>query len=120
MRCSITLASAAAVPRPCTLSLYGARARLLESSQLELAELLLAFGDTVVGNAADYGDAQRTALQLQAAAESRTMVDQARGMLMQALGCTADEAHAVAAAGLPGAQHQGRRPSQPGPRSRQY
>ncbi len=91
VRCSVTLAS-----RPCpeavTLSLYGARPRLLESSQLDLVELLIAFGGTAVGNAADYGDAQRTAQQLRAAAESRTLVDQAKGMLMHALGCTADEA----------------------------
>ena len=43
-------------------------------------------------DAADYGDAQRTARQLQAAADSRSIVDQAKGMLMQASGCTADEA----------------------------
>ncbi len=91
VRCSFTMASRPG-PEAVTLSLYGARPRLLESSQLELAELLLAFGDTVVGNAANYGDAQRTALQLQAAADSRSIVDQAKGMLMQAAGCTADEA----------------------------
>jgi hypothetical protein len=91
VRCSVTLATEPG-PEAVTLALYGARPRLLETSQWELAELLLAFGDTVVGNAANYGDAQRTALQLQAAAESRSVVDQAKGMLMQALGCTADEA----------------------------
>lgn len=91
VRCSMTLASwhdQEAV----TLSLFSARPRTLEASQLDLAELLIAYGRTVVGNVADYGDARRTALQLQAAAESRTVVDQARGMLMQALGCDADEA----------------------------
>ena len=91
VRCSAALASRPG-PEAVTLSLYGARPRSLESSQLDLAELLIAFGDTVVGNAADYGDAQRTAQQLRAAAESRTLVDQAKGMLMHALGCTADEA----------------------------
>jgi hypothetical protein len=91
VRCSFTLAS-----RPgsesVTLALYGTRPRLLQSDQLELAELFTAFGDTVVGNAAGYRDAQRTARQLQAAADSRSIVDQAKGMLMQASGCTADEA----------------------------
>jgi hypothetical protein len=91
VRCSFTLASRPG-PESVTLSLYGARPRLLDSGQLELAELFIAFGDTVVGNAADYGDAQRTARQLQAAADSRSIVDQAKGMLMQASGCTADEA----------------------------
>jgi len=91
VRCSVTLASRPG-PQAVTLSLYGARPRLLGSSQRDLAELLLAFGDAVVGNAADYGDAQRTAQQLRAAAESRALVDQAKGMLMHALGCSADEA----------------------------
>jgi ANTAR domain len=91
VRCSVTLASRAS-SEALSLSLYGTRPRLLESSQRDLPELLIAFGDTVVGNAADYGDAQRTAQQLRAAAESRTLVDQAKGMLMHALGCSADEA----------------------------
>jgi hypothetical protein len=91
VRCSVALASRPSA-QAVSLSLYGARPRSLESGQLDLAELLIAFGDTAVGNAADYGDAQRTAQQLRAAAESRTLVDQAKGMLMHALGCTADEA----------------------------
>ena len=91
VRCSLTLASLRG-PEAVTLSLYGARPRLLESSQREVAELLIAFGHAVVGNAAEYGDAQRTAEQLRAAAESRALVDQAKGILMHALGCNADEA----------------------------
>jgi ANTAR domain len=91
VRCSVALASRPG-PEAVTLSLYGARPRSLESGQLDLAELLIAFGDTVVGNAADYGDVQRTTQQLLAAAASRTLVDQAKGMLMHALGCNADEA----------------------------
>jgi hypothetical protein len=75
-----------------TLSLFGTRPRALQSSQLDLAELLITYGGAVVGNAADYGDAQRTAQQLRDAAESRTVVDQARGMIMQTLGCAPDEA----------------------------
>jgi hypothetical protein len=98
VRCSVSLAypgepeagpeERAAV----TLSLFGARPRLLESSQLELAEMLITYGAAVVGNAADYGDARRTAQQLQDAAQARTLVDQARGKLMHSLGCSADEA----------------------------
>ena len=91
VRCCVTLAyrpGADAV----TLSLFSARPRSLETGQLALAELLTAFGGAVMGNAADYGDARRAALHWQAAAESRTLVDQAKGMLMQALGCTAEDA----------------------------
>ena len=91
VRCSFTMASRPG-PEAVTLSMYSARPRLLEPGQLELAELLVAFGDTVVGNAADYADARRTARQLREAADSRSIVDQAKGMLMQASGCTADEA----------------------------
>ncbi len=97
VRCSVSLAywgrpQATQERRAITLSLYGARPRLLESSQLELAEMLITYGAAVVGNAADHDDARRTALQLQDAAQGRALVDQARGMLMQSLGCGADEA----------------------------
>jgi hypothetical protein len=89
VRCCVTLAYRSD-PDAVTLSLVGARPRSLEPGQL--AELLTAFGGAVMGNAAEYGDAKRTALQLRAAAESRALVDQAKGMLMQALGCSADDA----------------------------
>jgi hypothetical protein len=98
VRCAIVLAyrqetRGAGLDRDAvTLSLFGARPRVLEASQLDVAELIVTYGGAVMGNAADYGDAQRTARQLRDAAESRTQVDQARGMLMQTLGCSADEA----------------------------
>jgi hypothetical protein len=89
VRCCVTLAYQSG-PDSVTLSLFAARPRSLEPGQL--AELLTAFGGAVMGNAAEYGDAKRTALQLRAAAESRALVDQAKGMLMQALGCSAEDA----------------------------
>lgn len=98
VRCSITLAyrpdgvTGPAGRQPVTLSLFGARPRTLPSSQFELAELLLAYGGAVVGNTADYRDAQRTVRQLRDAAESVTVVERAKGMLMHALGCTEEEA----------------------------
>jgi hypothetical protein len=91
VRCSVTLAhvaEAAAV----TLSLFGARPRVLDPEQLPLAELLVAMGGAVIGNMSSYTDAERTALQLREAAESRALVDQAKGILMHALGCSADQA----------------------------
>lgn len=98
VRCSVSLAYPGG-PQPApqdravvTLSLFGARPGLLESSQLELAEMLITYGAAVVGNASDYGEARRTAQQLQDAAQARTLVDQARGKLMHSLGCSADEA----------------------------
>lgn len=75
-----------------TMSLYGVRPRALAIDQLEFAELLMAFGGAALGNAARYGDARRAARQLLDGAESRAVVDQAKGMLMQAFGCSADSA----------------------------
>jgi ANTAR domain-containing protein len=91
VRCSVTLAYRPGTDAV-TLSLFSARPRSLESGQLPLAELLTAFGGAAMGNAAEYGDARRAALHWQAAAESRALVDQAKGMLMHALGCTAEDA----------------------------
>lgn len=91
VRCSVTLAHLSEADAV-TLSLFGARPRSLESGQLQLAELLAAFGGALMGNADEYGDARRTALQLSAAADSRALVDQAKGMLMHALGCSAEDA----------------------------
>lgn len=91
VRCSVTLAHVAG-PAAVTLSLFGARPRSLDPDQLPLAELLVAVGGAVIGNMSSYTDAERTALQLREAAESRALVDQAKGILMHALGCNADQA----------------------------
>lgn len=91
VRCSITLihqSGRAAV----TLSVVAARPRVLDPGQLPLAELLVAAGSAVMGNVSRYSEARRAALQLRDAARSRALVDQAKGILMHALGCTADEA----------------------------
>jgi hypothetical protein len=75
-----------------TLSLYGVRPRAMDPDQLQIAELLVAYGSALVGAVAEYGDSQRAAAQLQDAASSRAVVDQAKGILMHALGCSAEEA----------------------------
>lgn len=91
VRCSVTLAHQAG-PMAVTLSLFGARPRVLDPDQVPLAELLVAAGGALVENLSQYGDARRTARQLRDAAQSRTVVDQAKGILMNALGCSADQA----------------------------
>jgi ANTAR domain-containing protein len=91
VRCSVTLvhrSGGAAV----TLSLFSARPRVLDPEQLPVAELLVAVGGAVIGNMSSYGDARRTALQLREGAQARALVDQAKGVLMHAFGCSADEA----------------------------
>ncbi len=74
------------------LTLIGLRPRAMDPDRLQLAELLVAYGGALVGAVADYGDSRRVADQLRDAASSRAIVDQAKGILMHALGCSADEA----------------------------
>ena len=74
------------------LSLLGTRPRSINPDQLQLAELLVAYGGALVGAVAEYGDSRRLAHQLRDAASSRAIVDQAKGILMHALGCSADDA----------------------------
>jgi AmiR/NasT family two-component response regulator len=46
----------------------------------------------VFANSLAYGQAQRTATQLKDSVAARAVTDQAKGILMHALGCDADEA----------------------------
>ena len=57
-----------------------------------MAEMLARFGSTVFANSLAYGEAQRTATQLKDSVAARAVTDQAKGILMHALGCDADEA----------------------------
>jgi AmiR/NasT family two-component response regulator len=57
-----------------------------------MAEMLARFGSMVFANSLAYGEAQRTATQLQDSVASRAVTDQAKGILMHALGCDAEEA----------------------------
>jgi hypothetical protein len=91
VRCSLTLVRRSG-QIAVTLTLYGARPRSVDPQQHPIGELLVAFGGAVIGNASTYGDAQRTARQLLEGAESRALVDQAKGMLMSALSCSAEDA----------------------------
>ncbi|WP_019634967.1 ANTAR domain-containing response regulator [Actinomadura atramentaria] len=75
-----------------TLTLFGVRPKALGSGRGGLAALLAAQGSAALSNSQQYGDVHRTAVQLQEAVESRAVVDQAKGILMHALGCDADEA----------------------------
>jgi hypothetical protein len=91
VRCSLSLAHRTGGADVC-LSVFGARRRTLGPDSVAVAERLLAFGGAAVGVASEYGEARRTARQLRDAAESRAVVDQAKGVLMHALGCSAEEA----------------------------
>jgi len=91
VRCCVSLAQRSG-ERALTLTMFGARPRSLDPDQLPLAELLVAFGGALMGNAAAYDGVQRTVLQLRDSVESSAVLDQARGVLMHARGCTAEEA----------------------------
>lgn len=91
VRCCVAIAHRAG-DGAVTLVLSAARPRALDPGRLPVAELLVALGGAMLGNASHYGESQRTALQLVDAARSRELVDQAKGMLMHALGCSADDA----------------------------
>lgn len=91
VRCSVTMVHQSG-GTALTLALLGARPRSIDPDQVPLAELLVVVGGAVLSNVADYGDSQRTALQLTDAAAARELVDQAKGVLMHAFSCTAAEA----------------------------
>ena len=74
------------------LSLFGVRPGVLDAESNPMADLLAAFGGAMLTNATAYSQAQRTASQLKDAVVARSVVDQAKGILMHALGCDADEA----------------------------
>jgi hypothetical protein len=92
VRCSLTSAHLAKGGAAVTLTLAGARPRCIDPRRAQMAELLGALGGAVIGAVSQYDDARRTASQLKDAAEGRAIVDQAKGILMHALGCSADEA----------------------------
>lgn len=91
VRCSLSFAYQAE-SRAVSLTLFGARPRSIDPRRAQPAEMLGALGGAVLGAVSVYDDARRTATQLRDAAASRAVVDQAKGILMHALGCTADEA----------------------------
>jgi hypothetical protein len=91
VRCSVTLIHQA-MPLALTLTLYATRPRLLDASRLPLPELLIAFGGVAVHNNSAYEEAQRTARQLSESADSRAIVDQAKGILMAGMSLSAEEA----------------------------
>jgi ANTAR domain len=91
VRCSVHLVRD--LPRGAlVLSLFGTRPGVLDEQSNPIADLLAAFGSAMLANATVYRQAQRTASQLKDAVVARSVVDQAKGILMHALGCDADDA----------------------------
>ncbi len=72
--------------------MYATRPKVLDASRAPVGQLLIAFGSAVMRNTSTYDAAQRTVRQLNEGADSRAVVDQAKGILMVGLSCSADDA----------------------------
>jgi hypothetical protein len=79
-------------PMTLVLALFGVRPGVLDADGVPMAETLARFGSTVFANTLAYGEAQRTATQLKDSVAARAVTDQAKGILMHALGCDAEQA----------------------------
>jgi hypothetical protein len=79
-------------PMTLVLALFGVRPGVLDADSVPVAEMLAGLGHAALAGTMAYGEAQRTATQLRDSVAARAVTDQAKGILMHALGCTADEA----------------------------
>jgi ANTAR domain len=79
-------------PMVLVLALFGVRPGVLDADSVPVAEMVAGFGHAALASTMAYGEAQRTATQLRDSVAARAVTDQAKGILMHALGCTADEA----------------------------
>jgi hypothetical protein len=79
-------------PMALVLALFGIRPGSLDADGVPMAEMLARFGSMVFANGLAYVEAQRVATQLKDSVAARAVTDQAKGILMHALGCDADEA----------------------------
>ncbi len=91
VRCSVHLVRQVP-PATLVLAMFGVRPGVMDADSAPIAEMLARFGGTVFANTLAYGEAQRTATQLKDSVAARAVTDQAKGILMHALGCDADEA----------------------------
>lgn len=91
MRCAVDLVRQAG-PVTLVLALFGLRPGVLDADTVPIAEMLAQLGETALANTRTYDEARRTAAQLQDSVGSRAVTDQAKGILMHALGCDADQA----------------------------
>jgi hypothetical protein len=79
-------------PMTLVLALFGVRPAVLDADSVPVAEMVAGFGHAALANTMAYGEAQRTATQLRDSVEARAVTDQAKGILMHALGYSAEEA----------------------------
>lgn len=81
-----------APPVTLVLGLFGVRPAVADSGTVAMADMLAGLGGAVFANALAYDEAQRTATQMRNSVAARAVTDQAKGVLMHALGHDADSA----------------------------
>jgi hypothetical protein len=91
VRSSVTLVHSSG-PAALTLTMYATRPRTLDHERVPIGELLITLGGAVMRNTSAYDAVQRTVRQLSDGADSRSVVDKAKGILMVGFSCSADEA----------------------------
>jgi hypothetical protein len=79
-------------PVTLVLALFGVRPGALRADSVPMADMLAQLGGAIFASSLAYDEAQRTATQLKESVEARAVTDQAKGILMHALGCDAEEA----------------------------
>jgi GAF domain-containing protein len=75
-----------------TLNIYGSTAYCFEDDDVEIASMFAGQAAIVIANSVAYSSAQMANAQLNAALESREVIGQAKGILMERERCSADEA----------------------------
>ena len=92
------------------MNLYATSASAFDGRDLELSRLFAAQAAVVLANAQAYWDARRLSEQLGNALENRSEIEQAKGIIMSATRCSADEAFAQLVRQSATPEHQGPRP----------
>jgi AmiR/NasT family two-component response regulator len=93
-----TLSVGMAIPQPNTaaLNMYSGADHPISKNSIAAAEEFASYAAVAITNAALYHAATDTALQMNAALQSRATIEQAKGVIMGRQHCTADEAfHAL-------------------------
>jgi AmiR/NasT family two-component response regulator len=75
--------------------MYATRPHAFEDSSVELAETIADYVAVAVANAHAHSKAAELAEQMRQAMQTRSVIDQAKGIIMAQNHCTADEAFAM-------------------------
>ncbi|MBB2944254.1 GAF domain-containing protein [Actinoplanes lutulentus] len=77
------------------LNLYGERPHAFDDDAVTLAQTFVRYAAVALGNAHLYDSTVNLAQHMQAAMESRAVIEQAKGIIMGERRCSADEAFAI-------------------------